>query len=159
MLHPECRGTARHLRRPGAPGHARLPEGAGDHGGRTDAGARHLDDPFLLDKGLTNYWGYSTLNFFAPELRYSAAFRRGDAVGAVREFKEMVKALHAAGLEVILDVVYNHTPKATTWGRRSASRASTTRPTTGWSATTRASTSTTRAPATRSTCGIRRRCS
>ena len=69
----------------------------------------HLDDPFLIDKGLTNYWGYSTLNFFAPELRYSAAFRRGDAVGAVREFKEMVKALHAAGLEVILDVVYNHT--------------------------------------------------
>jgi isoamylase len=69
----------------------------------------HLDDPFLLDRGLTNYWGYSTLSFFAPELRYSAAFRRGDAVGAVREFKEMVKALHAAGLEVILDVVYNHT--------------------------------------------------
>ncbi|HZY16117.1 MAG TPA: glycogen debranching protein GlgX [Ramlibacter sp.] len=69
----------------------------------------HLDDPFLLDKGLTNYWGYSTLNFFTPELRYSAAFRRGDPVGAVREFKEMVKALHKAGLEVILDVVYNHT--------------------------------------------------
>ncbi|HEX7889700.1 MAG TPA: glycogen debranching protein GlgX [Ramlibacter sp.] len=69
----------------------------------------HLDDPFLLDRQLTNYWGYSTLNFFAPELRYSAAFRRGDATGAVREFKEMVKALHAAGLEVILDVVYNHT--------------------------------------------------
>jgi len=69
----------------------------------------HLDDPFLVDKGLRNYWGYSTLNFFAPELRYSAAFRRGDPVGAVREFKEMVKALHAAGLEVILDVVYNHT--------------------------------------------------
>ena len=69
----------------------------------------HLDDPFLLDKGLTNYWGYSTLNFFAPELRYSAAYRSGDAVGAVREFKDMVKALHAQGLEVILDVVYNHT--------------------------------------------------
>jgi isoamylase len=69
----------------------------------------HLDDPFLIDKGLTNYWGYSTLNFFAPELRYSAAFQRGDPVGAVREFKEMVKALHATGLEVILDVVYNHT--------------------------------------------------
>ena len=69
----------------------------------------HLDDPFLIDKGLTNYWGYSTLNFFAPELRYSAAFKRGDPRGAVREFKEMVKALHAAGLEVVLDVVYNHT--------------------------------------------------
>jgi glycogen operon protein len=76
----------------------------------------HLDDPFLLDKGLTNYWGYSTLNFFAPELRYSAAARRGDAVGAVREFKEMVKALHAAGLEVILDVVYNHTSEGNHMG-------------------------------------------
>ncbi|MBL0420586.1 glycogen debranching protein GlgX [Ramlibacter sp. AW1] len=76
----------------------------------------HLDDPFLLDKGLSNYWGYSTLNFFAPELRYSAAFRRGDAEGAVREFKEMVKALHAAGLEVILDVVYNHTAEGNHMG-------------------------------------------
>jgi len=76
----------------------------------------HLDDPFLLDKGLTNYWGYSTLNFFAPELRYSAAFRRGDPVEAVREFKEMVKALHAAGLEVILDVVYNHTSEGNHMG-------------------------------------------
>jgi isoamylase len=76
----------------------------------------HLDDPFLLDKGLTNYWGYSTLNFFAPELRYSAAHRRGDAMGAVREFKEMVKALHAAGLEVILDVVYNHTSEGNHMG-------------------------------------------
>ncbi len=76
----------------------------------------HLDDPFLLDKGLTNYWGYSTLNFFAPELRYSAAFRKGDAVGALREFKEMVKSLHAAGLEVILDVVYNHTSEGNHMG-------------------------------------------
>jgi len=69
----------------------------------------YVDDPFLVDKGLHNYWGYSTLNFFAPDLRYSAAFRRGDPAGAIDEFKEMVKALHAAGLEVILDVVYNHT--------------------------------------------------
>jgi glycogen operon protein len=76
----------------------------------------HLDDAFLLDKGLANYWGYSTLNFFAPELRYSAAFRRGDPVGAVREFKEMVKTLHAAGLEVILDVVYNHTSEGNHMG-------------------------------------------
>jgi isoamylase len=76
----------------------------------------HLDDPFLLDKGLTNYWGYSTLNFFAPDLRYSAAYRQGDPVGAVREFKEMVKALHAAGLEVILDVVYNHTSEGNHMG-------------------------------------------
>jgi isoamylase len=69
----------------------------------------HVDDPFLVSKGLRNYWGYSTVGYFAPELRYSASFRRGDAAGSVREFKEMVKALHSVGLEVILDVVYNHT--------------------------------------------------
>lgn len=67
---------------------------------------QHIDDPFLVDKGLTNYWGYSTLSFFAPEIRYSSD---KTPCGAVREFKEMVKKLHAAGLEVILDVVYNHT--------------------------------------------------
>ena len=65
-----------------------------------------LDDKHLLDSGLRNYWGYNTINFFAPEARYSSS---GDAGGQVREFKEMVKALHAAGIEVILDVVYNHT--------------------------------------------------
>ncbi|WP_180970184.1 glycogen debranching protein GlgX [Deinococcus planocerae] len=70
---------------------------------------QHVDDPFLVAKGLTNYWGYSTLNFFAPDVRYSAAARRGDPAGAVPEFKNMVRALHDAGIEVILDVVYNHT--------------------------------------------------
>lgn len=70
---------------------------------------QHVDDGFLLGKGLSNYWGYSTLNFFAPEVRYSAAARRGDPAGAVPEFKNMVRALHDAGIEVILDVVYNHT--------------------------------------------------
>ncbi|MDQ2682618.1 MAG: glycogen debranching protein GlgX, partial [Chloroflexota bacterium] len=65
-----------------------------------------LDDKHLLDKGLRNYWGYNTINFFAPEARYSSA---GDDGGQVNEFKAMVKALHAAGIEVILDVVYNHT--------------------------------------------------
>ncbi|MEJ8838840.1 glycogen debranching protein GlgX [Ramlibacter sp. AN1133] len=69
----------------------------------------HVDDPFLVDKGLSNYWGYSSLGYFAPDLRYSASFRRGDAAATVPEFKQMVKSLHAAGLEVILDVVYNHT--------------------------------------------------
>ena len=67
---------------------------------------QHIDDPFLYEKGLTNYWGYSTLSFFAPEIRYSSDKTPG---GPVREFKEMVKKLHAAGLEVIIDVVYNHT--------------------------------------------------
>ena len=64
-----------------------------------------VDDPFLRERGLTNYWGYSTLGYFAPEQRYARA-SRGEQVA---EFRAMVKALHAAGIEVILDVVYNHT--------------------------------------------------
>ncbi|HVI09236.1 MAG TPA: glycogen debranching protein GlgX [Candidatus Binatia bacterium] len=60
------------------------------------------DDRQLVDRGLRNYWGYNTIGFFAPEPRYFASDR-------VREFKTMVKTLHSAGLEVILDVVYNHT--------------------------------------------------
>jgi glycogen operon protein len=60
----------------------------------------------LLDKGLSNYWGYNTLGYFAPMSRYSSC---GDNGCQVNEFKEMVKTLHAAGIEVILDVVYNHT--------------------------------------------------
>ncbi len=63
-------------------------------------------DSHLLENDLRNYWGYNTFAFFAPNSDYSAA---GDDGAQVREFKEMVKALHAAGLEVILDVVYNHT--------------------------------------------------
>jgi glycogen operon protein len=65
------------------------------------------DERFLHRRGLTNYWGYNTLGFFAPDPRLAAA--SGDPLGVVREFKTMVKALHAAGLEVILDVVFNHT--------------------------------------------------
>ncbi len=65
-----------------------------------------LDDDRLVKEGLKNYWGYNTLNFFAPDARYSAAGSAGDQVG---EFKSMVKALHRANIEVILDVVYNHT--------------------------------------------------
>ncbi len=60
------------------------------------------DDRSLVARGLRNYWGYNTIGFFAPENRYSAS-------GSVREFKTMVKTLHSAGIEVILDVVYNHT--------------------------------------------------
>ena len=65
-----------------------------------------IDDGQLVDKGLANYWGYNTLGYFAPAGRYSSV---GDTGGQVTEFKQMVKDLHAAGLEVILDVVYNHT--------------------------------------------------
>ncbi|HEU5417486.1 MAG TPA: glycogen debranching protein GlgX [Streptosporangiaceae bacterium] len=60
----------------------------------------------LVQRGLTNYWGYNTIGFFAPHNDYSAA---AEPHGQVAEFKAMVKALHAAGIEVILDVVYNHT--------------------------------------------------
>jgi isoamylase len=66
-------------------------------------------EPFLHDLGLDNFWGYSTLGFFAPHSGYAAAGARGEQV---REFKEMVKAVHRAGIEVILDVVFNHTPEA-----------------------------------------------
>ncbi|KRC16058.1 glycogen debranching protein GlgX [Acidovorax sp. Root217] len=65
-----------------------------------------IDDHRLVEMQLANYWGYNTVAFFAPEPRYAA---RAGADGGVDEFKAMVKALHAAGLEVILDVVYNHT--------------------------------------------------
>ena len=65
-----------------------------------------LDDKILLEKGLRNYWGYNSINFFSPDARYSSSGDRGEQIG---EFKGMVKALHRAGIEVILDVVYNHT--------------------------------------------------
>jgi glycogen operon protein len=65
-----------------------------------------IDEYSLIQRGLTNYWGYNTLSFFAPTARYSSSGDRGQQV---TEFKQMVKALHAAGIEVILDVVYNHT--------------------------------------------------
>jgi isoamylase len=64
------------------------------------------DESFLHERGLHNYWGYSTIGYFAPHSKYAATGRRGEQV---REFKGMVKALHRAGIEVILDVVYNHT--------------------------------------------------
>ncbi len=67
----------------------------------------YLSQPgHLADKGLKNYWGYDSINYFAPFSGYSAS---GTLGGQVKEFKELVKALHSAGIEVILDVVYNHT--------------------------------------------------
>jgi len=65
-----------------------------------------IDEGFLHDRGLTNYWGYSSIGYLAPHALYAATGSRGEQV---REFKGMVKALHGAGIEVILDVVYNHT--------------------------------------------------
>ena len=68
-----------------------------------------VDDRSLVERGLRNYWGYNTIGFFAPDLRYSAS-------GKVAEFKTMVKTLHSAGIEVILDVVYNHTAEGNQLG-------------------------------------------
>jgi glycogen operon protein len=67
---------------------------------------QHADEWSLVQRGLVNYWGYNTLSFFAPDHRFSSS---AAPVDALRDFKTMVRALHAAGLEVILDVVYNHT--------------------------------------------------
>ena len=66
-------------------------------------------EPAVVKRGLTNYWGYNTIGFFAPHAAYSSSGDRGQQV---TEFKQMVKAMHAAGLEVYLDVVYNHTAEA-----------------------------------------------
>ena len=71
-----------------------------------------VPEPFLVERGLTNYWGYNTIGFFAPQAGYSAAVRAGNPAGQVAEFQSMVSALHTAGIEVILDVVYNHTCEA-----------------------------------------------
>ena len=71
------------------------------------------NDSTLIDKGLSNYWGYNTIGFFAPDSKYSASATPG---GQVQEFKAMVRALHEAGIEVILDVVYNHTAEGNHMG-------------------------------------------
>jgi isoamylase len=72
-----------------------------------------VSDGFLTDRGLSNYWGYNTIGFFAPHNAYSSAGQLGEQVP---EFKSMVRALHEAGLEVILDVVYNHTAEGNQLG-------------------------------------------
>ena len=71
------------------------------------------DEDFLVDRGLTNFWGYSTIGFLSPHAGYAATGTCGEQV---REFKGMVKALHRAGIEVILDVVYNHTAEGSHLG-------------------------------------------
>jgi glycogen operon protein len=71
------------------------------------------DEKQLLDRGLRNYWGYDSINFFSPESRYCSSGDHGEQIG---EFKAMVKCLHRAGIEVILDVVYNHTAEGNQLG-------------------------------------------
>ena len=72
-----------------------------------------VNDSFLQEKGLSNYWGYNTIGFFAPHNAYSSSGERGEQVN---EFKCMVRAYHHAGVEVILDVVYNHTAEGNHMG-------------------------------------------
>jgi isoamylase len=72
-----------------------------------------VNDSILQDKGLANYWGYNTIGFFAPDHKYSSSRSPG---GQVQEFKAMVRTLHEAGIEVILDVVYNHTAEGNHMG-------------------------------------------
>ena len=72
-----------------------------------------VNDSFLQEKGLSNYWGYNTIGFFAPHNAYSSSGERGEQVN---EFKSMVKVYHHAGMEVILDVVYNHTAEGNHMG-------------------------------------------
>ena len=75
-----------------------------------------VPEAFLLRRGLTNYWGYNTIGYFAPHQAYSAAVRAGRPGGQVTEFKAMVDALHRAGLEVLLDVVFNHSAEGNQLG-------------------------------------------
>ena len=102
-------------------------------------------------RGSTNYWGYNTIGFFAPDPRYAS-----DVPNSLREFKEMVARFHDAGLEVILDVVYNHTAEGNELRPDACrSRASTMPATTACCPTSRAITSTTPAPGTRVNLAIR----
>jgi isoamylase len=72
----------------------------------------NVPEPVLRERGLPNYWGYSSIGYFAPHAGYSAAVRAGHPGGQVAEFRAMVDAMHGAGLEVVLDVVFNHTAEA-----------------------------------------------
>ncbi len=100
---PDLRGTYAGLAHPAVTGHL---TSLGVTAVELMPVHQYVQDGVLTDRGLSNYWGYNTIGFFAPHNAYAARGTRGEQVS---EFKAMVKALHAAGLEVILDVVYNHT--------------------------------------------------
>ena len=110
---PELQGTYAGLGHPAAIGHL------------LDLGVTAVEllpvhesvpEAFLLQRGLTNYWGYNTIGYFAPHQAYSAEVRAGRPGGQVAEFKAMVDALHRAGLEVLIDVVFNHTAEGNQLG-------------------------------------------
>ena len=105
LRHPGSRPGSAAPMRAWPPGHHRPPDPAGRNRGRADAGASVHLRAAAGGGGRSNYWGYNTIAFLAPHNGYSPSTEPGQ----VTEFKSMVKALHAAGIEVILDVVYNHT--------------------------------------------------
>ncbi|HKD42113.1 MAG TPA: glycogen debranching protein GlgX [Myxococcaceae bacterium] len=107
---PELRGTYAGLATPAAIAHLRK---LGVTAVELMPIHEHSDEDSLVRRKLTNCWGYNTLGFFAPEQLYSS---RGSTGGQVADFKAMVKALHREGIEVILDVVYNHTAEGNQWG-------------------------------------------
>jgi isoamylase len=102
-LPPELRGTYAGLAHPTAVNYLRS---LGVSAVELMPVHQFVHDGHLIERGLRNYWGYNSIGFFAPHNEYASAGQRGEQVS---EFKQMVKALHAAGIEVILDVVYNHT--------------------------------------------------
>ncbi len=112
-LPPEVRGTYAGLAHPAALEHLRT---LGVTTVELLPVHHNIPEPFLVDRGLTNYWGYNTIGFFAPHAGYSAAVRAGTPGGQVQEFRDMVAAMHGAGLDVLLDVVFNHTAEAGTDG-------------------------------------------
>ncbi|MEU9336880.1 glycogen debranching protein GlgX [Streptomyces sp. NPDC048290] len=109
-LPPELRGTYAGLAHPAITGHL---VSLGVTAVELMPVHQFVQDGVLQDRGLTNYWGYNTIGYFAPHHAYAAHGGRGEQVA---EFKSMVKALHEAGLEVILDVVYNHTAEGNEHG-------------------------------------------
>jgi len=102
-IEPDLRGTYRGLAHPAAIAHLKQ---LGVTSVELLPVHHFLPEPALLRRGMTNYWGYNSIGYFAPYGGYSASGQRGEQVA---EFKSMVRAMHEAGLEVILDVVYNHT--------------------------------------------------
>ncbi|ACV78234.1 glycoside hydrolase family 13 domain protein [Nakamurella multipartita DSM 44233] len=110
---PEVRGTYAGLAHPAAIAHLR---GLGVTAVELLPVHQHVPEAFLVQRGLTNYWGYNSIGYFAPHPDYSAAVRAGRPGGEVAEFRDMVRELHAAGIEVILDVVYNHTAEGDAGG-------------------------------------------
>jgi isoamylase len=110
---PDLRGTYAGLAHPAAIAHLRR---LGVTAVELLPVHQHVTDGSLRSRGLANYWGYNTIGFFAPHAEYSAEARAGQVGGQVDEFRTMVAALHAAGIEVILDVVYNHTGEGNEFG-------------------------------------------